>query len=246
MHLSPDDIIFWEYGFLKLNATIVFTWGLMFVLVIGSRAITRKLSIGLERARWQNLLEIVVIAIHNQIREVGLRQPRLYFAFLGTLFVFIAVATLFTVIPGYDPPTGSLSTTTGLAICVFIAVPLYGIKEQGLGRYLRSYLEPTPIMLPFNVISEFSRTLALAIRLFGNIMSGTMILAILLTVTPFIFPVVMSALGLLTGMLQAYIFSILATVYIAAATSSNTKDIDQDRDMAAPDESEMEKPEAGQ
>lgn len=246
MHLSPDDIIFWEYGFLKLNATIVFTWGLMFVLVIGSRAVTRTLSIGLKRSRWQNLLEIVVIAIHNQIREVGLRQPRLYFAFLGTLFVFIAVATLFTVIPGYDPPTGSLSTTTALAICVFIAVPVYGIKEQGLGRYLRSYLEPTPIMLPFNVISEFSRTLALAIRLFGNIMSGTMILAILLTVTPFIFPIVMSALGLLTGMLQAYIFSILATVYIAAATSSNTSDIDQDHGLATPDESEMEKPEAGQ
>jgi F-type H+-transporting ATPase subunit a len=245
MDLSPDDIIFWEYGFLKLNATIVSTWGLMFVLVIGSRAVTRKLSIGLERARWQNLLEVVVIAIHDQIREVGLRQPRRYFAFLGTLFVFIAVATLFTVIPGYDPPTGSLSTTTALAICVFFAVPLYGIKEQGLGGYLRSYLEPTPIMLPFNIISEFSRTLALAVRLFGNIMSGTMILAILLTVTPFIFPIVMSALGLLTGLLQAYIFSILATVYVAAATSSNRKDIDQDYDLAEPDDSGMEKREAG-
>jgi F-type H+-transporting ATPase subunit a len=245
MHLSPDDIIFWEYGFLKLNATIVFTWGLMCMLVIGSRAITRNLSIGLERARWQNLLEVVVLAIHNQIREVGLRQPRRYFAFLGTLFVFIAVETLFNVIPGYDPPTGSLSTTTALAICVFIAVPLYGIKEQGLGGYLRSYLEPTPIMLPFNIISEFSRTLALAVRLFGNIMSGTMILAILLTVTPFIFPIVMSALGLLTGLLQAYIFSILATVYVAAATSSNRKDIDQDYDLAEPDDSGMEKREAG-
>jgi F-type H+-transporting ATPase subunit a len=245
MDLSPDDIIFWEYGFLKLNATIVSTWGLMFVLVIGSRAVTRKLSIGLERARWQNLLEVVVIAIHDQIREVGLRQPRRYFTFLGTLFVFIAVATLFTVIPGYDPPTGSLSTTTALAICVFFAVPLYGIKEQGLGGYLRSYLEPTPIMLPFNIISEFSRTLALAVRLFGNIMSGTMILAILLTVTPFIFPIVMSALGLLTGLLQAYIFSILATVYVAAATSSNRKDIDQDYDLAEPDDSGMEKREAG-
>ena len=144
---------------------------------------------------------------------------------------------------GYEPPTGSLSTTTALAICVFIAVPLYGIKEQGLGGYLRSYLEPTPIMLPFNVISEFSRTLALAIRLFGNIMSGTMILAILLTVTPFIFPVVMSALGLLTGMLQAYIFSILATVYIAAATSSFREDAEQDYDLDGPDDSEMKRPE---
>lgn len=241
MHLSPDDTIFWEYGFLKLNATIVFTWGLMFVLAVGSRAITRKLSIGLQRARWQNLLEIIVIAIYNQIREAGLRQPRIYFAFLGTLFVFVAVSTLFTVIPGYQPPTGSLSTTMALAICVFIAVPLYGIKEQGLGRYLKSYLEPTPIMLPFNVISEFSRTLTLAIRLFGNIMSGTMVLAILLTVTPFIFPVVMSALGLLTGMVQAYIFSILATVYIAAATSDYRNDIDQRHGLAEPDKPGMGK-----
>ncbi|MEO8767504.1 MAG: F0F1 ATP synthase subunit A [Nitrosospira sp.] len=241
MHLSPDDIIFWEYGFVKLNATIAYTWGLMLVLVAGSRAITRRLSVGLERARWQNLLEVIVIAIRNQIREVGLRQPQTYFAFVGTLFVFIAVATLFTVIPGYEPPTGSLSTTAALAICVFIAVPLYGIKEQGLGRYLRSYLEPTPIMLPFNVISDFSRTLALAIRLFGNIMSGTMILAILLTITPFIFPIFMSALGLLTGMVQAYIFSILATVYIAAATSSNA-----DHGTSEHDEPEMEEPETRQ
>jgi F-type H+-transporting ATPase subunit a len=219
MHLSPDDIVFWEYGFLKLNATIVYTWGLMFILAAGSKVITRKLSVGLERARWQNLLETVVIAIKKQIEEVGLRQSRIYLGFLGTLFVFVATASLATVIPGYEPPTGSLSTTAALAICVFIAVPLYGIKEQGVAGYLRSYLQPTPIMLPFNIIGEFSRTLALAVRLFGNMMSGTMILAIMLSITPFIFPVVMSALGLLTGMVQSYIFSILATVYIAAAAS---------------------------
>jgi len=238
MDLSPDDFIFWQYGFVKLNATIVSTWGLMLVLAVGSKAITRRLSIGLERSRWQNLLEIVVIAIQKQIQGVGLRQPRKYLGFLGTLFVFVAAASLFTVIPGYDPPTGSLSTTTALAICVFIAVPVYGIKEQGLGGYLRSYLRPTPLMLPFNIISEFSRTLALAVRLFGNMMSGTMILAILLTITPFIFPVVMSALGLLTGMVQAYILSILATVYIAAATS--------DHGGAGSDEPGTEKPETGQ
>jgi F-type H+-transporting ATPase subunit a len=103
---------------------------------------------------------------------------------------------------------------------VFVAVPFYGIQERGWGGYLRSYLEPTIIMLPFNIISEFSRTLALAVRLFGNMMSGTMILGILLIVTPFLFPVVMSALGLLTGMVQAYIFSVLALVYIAAAIGS--------------------------
>jgi F-type H+-transporting ATPase subunit a len=122
------------------------------------------------------------------------------------------------VIPGFDPPTASLSTTTALALCVFVAVPFFGIEEQGLLDYLKSYMKPTPIMLPFNVISELSRTLALAVRLFGNMMSGAMIIAILLTITPFIFPIFMTVLGLLTGMVQAYIFSILASVYIAAAT----------------------------
>jgi F-type H+-transporting ATPase subunit a len=105
-----------------------------------------------------------------------------------------------------------------LALCVFVAVPLFGIEEQGAGGYLKSYLKPTIIMLPFNIISEITRTLALSIRLFGNMMSGAMIVGILLTITPFIFPIIMSLLGLLTGMVQAYIFSILATVYIAAAT----------------------------
>src|SRR6202035_1823720 len=180
--------------------------------------ITRRLSPGLERSRWQNLLEIIVSAIEEQIEEVGLSQPRKYLGFLGTLFLFIATASLCTVIPGYQPPTGSLSTTAALALCVFVAVPFFGIEDQGLGDYLRSYAKPTFIMLPFNIISELSRTLALAVRLFGNMMSGTMILAILLTITPFIFPIAMSALGLLTGMVQAYIFSILAAVYIAAAT----------------------------
>jgi F-type H+-transporting ATPase subunit a len=218
MHLSPDDIIYWKHGFIRLNATIVFTWGLMFVLAVGSKLVTRKLSMNLKRSRWQNLLEIVVTGIEKQIEEVGLSHPKKYLGFLGTLFLFVAAASLCTIIPGYEPPTGSLSTTAALALCVFVAVPLFGISEQGLGGYLTSYTKPTVIMLPFNIISELSRTLALAIRLFGNMMSGAMIIGILLTITPFIFPIVMTVLGLLTGMVQAYIFFILATVYIAAAT----------------------------
>jgi F-type H+-transporting ATPase subunit a len=218
MHLSPDEIIFWQHGLLKLNATIVFTWGLMLVLAVGARIITRKLSIGLKRARWQNLLEIVVIGIVTQIEEVGLSHARRYLPFLGTLFLFVGLAALCTVIPGYQPPTGSLSTTAALALSVFVAVPMFGIEEQGVAGYLKSYVKPTVLMLPFNIISELSRTLALAVRLFGNMMSGAMIIAILLTITPFVFPIVMTALGLLTGMVQAYIFSILAAVYIAAAT----------------------------
>ena len=218
MRLSPDEMIFWQHGFLKLNATIVFTWGLMLVLAVGSRLITRNLSTDLQRSRWQNLLEIIVTGIEEQIEDVGLPHPEKYLGFLGTLFLFIATAALGTVIPGYQIPTASLSTTAALALSVFVAVPLFGIEEQGIGGYLASYVEPTFIMLPFNIISELSRTLALAVRLFGNMMSGGMIIGILLTITPFIFPIVMTALGLLTGMVQAYIFSILAAVYIAAAT----------------------------
>ena len=218
MHLSADQMIFWHHGFLKLNGTIVFTWGLMFVLVVGSKLITRKLSTELKRSRWQNLLEMIVTNIETQIEDVGLPHPEKYLGFLGTLLLFLAIASVCTVIPGYQPPTGSLSTTTALAMCVFVAVPWFGIKEQGLGGYLKSYVEPTFIMLPFNIISEVSRTLALAVRLFGNMMSGVMIIGILLTITPFLFPIVMTTLGLLTGMVQAYIFSILAAVYIAAAT----------------------------
>lgn len=218
MHLSPDQTIFWQHGFVKLNATIVFTWALMLLLTLGSRLITRRLSTGLARSRWQNLLEIVVTSITKQIEDVGLSQPEKYLGFLGTLFLFVATASLCTVIPGYDPPTGSLSTTVALALCVFVAVPLFGIEDQGLLGYLKSYTEPTVIMLPFNIISEVSRTLALAVRLFGNMMSGAMIIGILLTITPFVFPIVMTMLGLLTGVVQAYIFSILAAVYIASAT----------------------------
>lgn len=223
MPLSPDETLFWQYGIIHLNATIVYTWGLMLILTVGAWLITRRLSTDLTRSRWQNLLEIIVTTIMKQIEEVGLTHPQTYLGFLGTLFLFVASASLLTIVPGYQPPTGSLSTTVALALCVFVAVPLFGIAEQGWVNYLKSYVQPTFIMLPFNLISELSRTLALAVRLFGNMMSGAMIIAILLSITPFVFPVVMTLLGLLTGMVQAYIFSILAAVYIAAATQVRSR-----------------------
>ncbi|MEZ4934309.1 MAG: F0F1 ATP synthase subunit A [Saprospiraceae bacterium] len=221
MSLSPDDIIYWQAGFFKLNATILWTWVIMLFLVIGARLITRRLSTDIHISRWQNMLEIIVLGILQQMKEVGLKQPQRYIGYLGTLFIFIVTANLCTIFPVYEPPTGSLSTTAGLAISVFIAVPLFGIEKRGLMGYIKTYLEPTPIMLPFNIVSEFSRTLALSVRLFGNIMSGSMILAILLTITPFIFPIIMTLLGLLTGVIQAYIFSILATVFVASAMQSS-------------------------
>jgi len=228
MHLSGDQIILWQYGWLKLNVTIVDTWLLMALLTLGAHLATRGLADPDRPVRWQHwrsLLEWLMVLIHDQLREAGLHQPDRYFTFIATLFLFIASANLVSVIPGFEPPTGSLSTTAALALCVFVAVPLYGIRSVGLKHYLRDYLDPTPIMLPFNVISELTRTLALAMRLFGNMMGDGMIIAILLVVTPFLFPVVMKLLGLLTGMVQAYIFTILATVYIAAATGANNPDV---------------------
>jgi F-type H+-transporting ATPase subunit a len=187
-------------------------------MALGAKLITRRLGTERSISKWQCALEIIVQGIETQIQEVGMKHAERYVPFLGTLFLFVATATLCTLIPGYVPPTGSLSTTAALAICVFIAVPTFGIREQGLLGYLKTYTKPTFVMLPFNIISELSRTLALAVRLFGNMMSGVMIIGILLTITPYFFPIAMTALGLLTGMVQAYIFSILAAVYIAAAT----------------------------
>ncbi len=218
MRLSPDQKIFWQHGFINLNLTIVTTWVLMIILVLAAKLITNQLKSEIKTTRWQNILEMLVIGMRDQIKEVGLQKPGKYIGFIGTLFLFIAMSNLCAIIPWYEPPTGSLSTTAALAISVFIAVPFYGIAESGIRGYLRSYLQPNFIMLPFNIISELSRTLALAVRLFGNIMSGGLILTILLSIAPFFFPIVMSALGMLTGMVQAYIFAILATVYIAAAT----------------------------
>lgn len=223
MRISPDSIIIWQTESIKLNATILFTWLVMILLVFGSRLVTRKLHTGEQLPRWQNLLESIVVLINGQIRDVTRQPPKRFLPFLGTLFLFIGVSNLLSVVPGFQPPTGSLSTTTGLAICVFIAVPAYGIADNGILGYLKNYVRPTPLMLPFNITGEISRTLALAVRLFGNVMSGTMIVAILLAISPLIFPVVMNLLGLLTGMVQAYIFVILAAVYIGAGLEVQIK-----------------------
>jgi F-type H+-transporting ATPase subunit a len=221
MRISPDDLIFWEHGFIKINSTIVTTWALMLFLIVVSYLITRNLKSNMKVSKWQAILEMIVLGIQSQIEEVGLKKSKKYLPFIGTLFLFIGLANLLTIIPGYEPPTASISTTIAFAIAVFIAVPIYGISEQGFFGYLKSYVEPTFIMLPFTIISEVSRTLALAVRLFGNMMSGGLILTILLGIAPLIFPIIMTVLGLLTGMVQAYIFGILSTVYIAAATQGD-------------------------
>ncbi|SFT11029.1 ATP synthase F0 subcomplex A subunit [Sulfitobacter marinus] len=223
MNLSPDETIMFEVWGLPINATIFYTWIVMALLVVASMLITRNLRPDVPPNRWRTTLEVIVQGIQSQINEVARGSSRYLLYYAGTLFLFVATSNLLLVVPGFEPPTSSLSTTTGLAISVLIAVPLFGISSRGIGGYLKTYVQPSFIMLPFNIISEFSRGISLAIRLYGNIMSGAVIAAILLSVAPFFFPVVMDVLGLLTGMIQAYIFAILATVYISSATAPSPK-----------------------
>lgn len=218
MDISPDQWILLEWHGWQLNATVAFTWLVMFLLTFGSWVVTSLVSQSLRVSRWQIMLEVIVTGIRNQIAEIGAEDPVRYLPFIGTLFLFIAMSNLLIIIPGYQPPTGSLSTTVALAICVLTAVPLFAISKHGIKEHLHRYIQPTLLMLPFNIISEITRTIALAVRLYGNVMSGTVIVGILISVAPFFFPVALKLLGLLTGLVQAYIFAVLAMVYIASAT----------------------------
>lgn len=226
MELTPDDTIVFSVWGVAVNATIAYTWIVMAMLTLASILITRNLKPEVPPNRWRTILEAIVLTIQSQIDEISARPDRRLLYFVGTLFLFIIVSNLLMIVPGWRPPTSSLSTTTGLALSVLVAVPLFGIGARGLGGYLRSYIEPNVIMLPFNIIGMFSRGISLAIRLYGNVMSGAVIAAILLGVAPFFFPVVMDMLGLLTGVIQAYIFAILATVYISSATAASNPNPD--------------------
>ena len=227
MTLSPDQTLIFEAWGIAINATIFYTWVVMGLLTLAAVIITHNLRPDVPPNRWRAMLEVVVLGIQSQIEDVAGRRADHLIYFSGTLFLFVAMSNLLLVIPGFEPPTASLSTTTALALSVLVAVPLFGISSRGLGGYLKTYLQPSVVMLPFNIISEMSRAISLAIRLYGNIMSGAVIAAILLSVAPFFFPVIMDVLGLLTGLIQAYIFAILATVYISSATAPPSPSLQQ-------------------
>ncbi len=224
MNISPDEIAMLQIGGFTVSATIVFTWLVMAILALLSWLATRKMTIEGDISGWQNMLESIVSYIRKEIGDVIPRHSDRYLPFLGTLFLFISLSNLLAVIPGYHPPTGSLYTTAALASCVFFAVPVFGIVERGVGGYVKNYIKPSPFMLPFNVIGELSRTLALAVRLFGNVMSGTLIIGILLSIAPFFVPIIMKLLQLLIGQIHAYIFAVLALVYIASAVRSHEEE----------------------
>lgn len=223
MEITPDAKVIWEFGFVKINLTILTTWALMLVITVFSILLTKKFKKTGVYSRFYVAVESILTFISKQLHDIGIVNPLTYIPFIGTIFIFLALSAILTIVPGYIPPTSSLSTTVAFAICVFIAVPFFGIKDQGVIGYFKTYFKPTAFMFPINVVGDFSRTLALAIRLFGNMMSGSMVVAILLSIAPLLFPVFLELLGLITGLVQAYIFTILSIVYIAAATKSREK-----------------------
>lgn len=204
-------------GPVPITTPVVTTCAIIAGLGILSFFSTRRLAI--EGGRWQAVLEILIIAIEQQISECIRGEVRRYLPFVATLFIFLAVANLSGALPGIKAPTAALQTDAALGLLVFGATQYYGVKSQGLGGYLRSFLKPTPIMLPLNIITQVTRSFSLMVRLFGNIMSGELVIGIILSLAGLLLPIPLMLLEVLIGVLQAYIFSILATVFIGSVTS---------------------------
>lgn len=205
-------------GGFSVTNTVVVTWGIMLFLAAAAWAATRHLSV--RPGPWQVVVEGIVVAIEEAIRAVLPDHYREVMPFIATLWIFILLANLASLIPGLRSPTGDLSLTAGLAILVFFAVHWYGIRSHGLRSYLRHYLQPNPMLLPFHLISEVTRTLALAVRLFGNIFSLQMAALLVLLVAGFLAPVPVLMLHIIEAVVQAYIFGMLALIYVAGGIHS--------------------------
>lgn len=206
-------ILFSFYG-LSVNATLFYTWVVMLLLGIFAFCATRHLSLE-NPSRMQVVIEGIVSALRRQIYETSRDNPARYLGIMGTFFLFIALSNTLTIIPWFLAPTASLSTTGALAAIVFMMIPLYGIQNQKW-RYFKKYVQPTALMLPLNILSDFSSVFALAFRLYGNILGGAVAGSVLMMLVPFIVPLPLQMLGLVTGLIQAYIFTLLAVVYVSS------------------------------
>jgi F-type H+-transporting ATPase subunit a len=211
--LTPD--ILFTIGPVPISRAVVTTWAIMVLMTVFLIAAFRSRAPGLQAG-----LEIVLTAIADQLRQIVGRDPWPFMPLLGSLFIFLVLANLTAVIPGATPPTGHIETPAALALIVFLSVHVYGIRARGAGRYLKHYLEPNPFLLPLNVLSELTRTFSLMIRLFGNMMSHEFVIAIVVFLAGLFVPIPFLLLGILIGIIQAYIFTVLATVYIAAAVGA--------------------------
>lgn len=205
-------------GPIDVTMPVVTTWGVMLVLVTVAWITTRHLRP--DPGRVQVVVEGLIGAMDGAVREVLPGAVTQVLPFIGTLWIFVVVANLVGIIPGLHSPTGSLSTTAALAVLVFFSVHWFGIRSEGFTAYLKHYLAPSPIMLPFHLMSEVTRTIALAIRLFGNIMSLEMAVLLILLVAGFLVPVPLLMLHVIEALIQAYIFGMLALIYIASAIQS--------------------------
>ena len=222
MDVSPlaPDILF-QLGPVPISRAVVTTWAIMAVLTLASWLGTRRASI--HAGGWQAVMEIVVETLEKQIKDVIRRDPWPYLPILGTLFIFLATANLAAVIPGAKPPTAHLETPAALALIVFLSVHYFGVRSLGAADYLRRYIRPNPMLLPLNLLAEVTRTFSLMIRLFGNIMSHEFVLAIVVFLAGLLLPIPFMLLGIMIGIIQAYIFTILAAVFIGAAVSGETE-----------------------
>jgi F-type H+-transporting ATPase subunit a len=210
--------VLFHLGPLEITTTVTTTWALMAVIALFAWFATRRLE--MEPGGLQTALEGVVTSIQEAIAAVAPRQTEMLLPFIGSLWVFLVLANLSGIIPGLHAPTRDLSATAALAILVFLSVHWFGVRDQGLRGYLRHYLSPSPILLPFNLISEITRTVALAVRLFGNIMSLEMAALLILLVAGFLAPVPILMLHIVEALVQAYIFGMLALIYVAGGLQS--------------------------
>jgi F-type H+-transporting ATPase subunit a len=206
-------------GPLGVTTPVVTTWGTMLVLSGGSWLLTRRLAV--HPSRHQAALEVLVTAITSQIKDTMRVEPAPYLPLIGTLFLFIFTANWSTLVPGVEPPTAHLETDAALALIVFVAIAYFGIRFHGLRGYLGTFAEPTVLMIPLNLVETITRTFSLVVRLFGNVMSGVFVIGIVLSLVGLLVPVPLMALDLLTGAVQAYIFSVLAMVFIAGAVGDS-------------------------
>mgnify|MGYP003392362887 CR=1 FL=1 len=206
------------FGPVEINASILTTWGIMLVLVLLAWLSTRRLE--LFPGSLQTIVEGIIAAIDEAVLAVAPEHGRQIMPFIATLWLFLGVANLVGLIPELHSPTRDLSVTSALAVIVFFSVHWFGIKSQGLKKYLSHYLAPSPILLPFHIISEFTRTLTLAIRLFGNIMSLEMAAMLILVVAGLFAPIPILMLHIIEALMQAYIFGMLSLIYLAGAMQS--------------------------
>jgi F-type H+-transporting ATPase subunit a len=212
-HSPLETAVLFHLGIVPVSQTVVTTWGLMIAVTIACRLATRGLS--LIAGSWQAVIEAIVAGIEEQISGLLNRDAEPFLPLLGTLFIFLVVANLSGIVPGIRAPTASIETPAALASVIFVSVHVFGMRFQGLGRYVKGYLKPNPVLLPLNILSEITRSFSLAMRLFGNIMSEELVVAIILALTGLLVPIPFMAFGILVGLVQAYIFTVLAAVYIA-------------------------------